>query len=215
MSWFEDPLLLVSSLPVWALPLAVFFATYAKYVAPFCPSDSVVLLAAFFAGQGAVSPWVLFLAGALGGGLGAATAFGLGHRYGQVALARAATWRGPWNLGQRSGARLAQMRDLFQRYGERLLLVNRFLIGVRSFMLYGAGTLKLRFAPSMAYAGLSHLAFLAILMALGLWGGSSWQQLLENAQHTNQQLGLLVTGAVAVWLVWMVRRAQVDSRRQA
>ena len=211
MSWIDDPLALASTLPAFALPLAVFLAVLGKYLLPPVPGDTVVLLAFFLAGHGTGNPLVLFGAATFGGLAGAALAFQIGRRYGRGAMSRMADWRGPLG-GERSKSQPARLFALFQRHGEPLLLVNRFLIGLRSFMLYGAGALRLRFVPSMIYALLSHMAFTALLATLGMWSGKSWQQLVERAQHFNQQIGLVITAIVAVWLLVSLRRSQLGER---
>lgn len=212
MAWIDDPLTLASSLPFFALPLAVFLGALGKYVLPPVPGDTVILLSFFLAGHGQGNALALFVAATLGGLVGAALAFGLGHRYGRGAMLKVAGWRVP--LGGSKGSRFqpGKLFDLFRRHGEPLLLVNRFILGLRSFMLYGAGALRLKFVPSMVYSLLSHMAFTALLATLGLWSGKSWDQLVERAQHYNQQIALAVTAVVALWLLLSLKRSQFGER---
>ncbi len=198
MPWLDDPIAVAMTLPPLAVPLLVFGSAFLEYVFPPWWGDSLVLLGFFLAAQGAASPPLVFAAAVTGSALGAAAAYGLGRRYGLALLRRMVRRR-------RSQGR-RRSRELFQRFGERVLLVNRFLPVVRGAMLYGAGAMKLRFWPAFLYTNVSNLAFMALLMWVGLLTAGSWPEVLAAAKRYNQLLGLVVLAAVGVWIVAALAR---------
>ena len=119
-------------LPFIALPILVFAASFLEYVFPPFWGDMLVLLGFFVSGRSEDGPMLVFLAALAGSTLGAATAFSLGRRFG-VGLVRRMTFR-----RRRRGTR-EKVRRLFLRFGEKILIINRFVPVVRGFFLYCAG----------------------------------------------------------------------------
>ncbi len=206
MSWFDDPVAAALTLPPLVLALFVFASACLEYIFPPYWGDMFVLLGFFLAGQGAVPVFAVFLAALIGSTLGAIIAYQLGRKYGMIVLRRIP-------LGRRRAAASDKAVQLFQRFGEKLLIVNRFLPVVRAFLLYGAGALELRFRAVMLYCFLSNLAFIGLLMWAGLWTADSWLEIQAGFRHSNQILGVVALVAVAAWVgafIWRMRRNSVS-----
>ncbi len=200
MSWIDDPVALVAAWPAFALPLFVFASAALEYVFPPYWGDMFVLLGFFLSGQGASSPWLIFAAAFTGSVVGSAVAFLLGRRYGLSIVRRVAFWR-PTGTRER-------IRRLLLRFGERFLVVNRFVPFLRGFLLYGAGGLKLRFGPAVGYSALSNFLWLTILMGVGLLTAGTWEQILAKFQHTNRLLGVAASVVVVAWILFLVLRSR-------
>ncbi len=202
MSWFDDPVAAALTLPPLVLPLFVFGSALLEYIFPPYWGDTFVLLGFFLAGQGAVSPGLVFAAALSGSILGSIAAYQLGNRYGLAVIRRLSLRR------QRAPSR-QRVRGLFQRFGEKLLIANRFLPVVRGVLLYGAGALKLRFGPAIFYCTLSNLAFISLLMWVGLWTADSWPEIQAIFRQSNRLIGVTALVLVAVALArmfWQSRR---------
>ncbi|MCP3958497.1 MAG: DedA family protein [bacterium] len=202
MSWFDDPVAAALALPPLVLPLFVFASALIEYVFPPYWGDTFMLVGFFLAGQGAMSPPVAFAAAFSGSVVGSIVAYQLGRRYGLALVRRVSARRQQVSRGR--------LRDLFRRFGKKLLMVNRFLPVVRGFLLYGAGALKLPFRPVILYCTVSNLLFVGLLMSLGLWTAGSWTEIQESFQHSNRLIGGAVLAAVAAWAavtLWRLRRA--------
>ena len=203
----DDPVTAVAALPALALllPLFVLLSGLLEYVVPPYWGDMFMLLGFFLAGQPAIDvpAWTVFVAAWAGSSLGAAIAFGLGSRFGLRVMRRVVPWRP-------SGAR-ARIRALLVRYGERFLVVNRFVPILRGLMLYGAGAVRLRFAESMAYTAVSNFAWVALLMGTGLLTAGSWDEILASFRHTYQVLGAAFGAGVLAWLAWILWRLRLRS----
>ncbi len=205
MTWLDDPLGLALTLPPLALALFVFGSALLEYVFPPYWGDTFVLLGFFLAGQGAAPPAAIFGAAVAGSVAGSIVAYRLGERYGLAVMRRVSP--------RRQGSR-KRVLELFQRFGERLLLVNRFLPVVRGVLLYGAGALELRFRPVLFYCTLSNLAFIGLLMWAGLWTAGSWAEIQAGFERSNRLLGVVALAAVAVWLGVSLWRRGIGSRRR-
>ncbi len=193
MSWLEDPVAAAMLLPPFLVPLLVFASALLEYIFPPWWGDTLILLGFFLAAQGGASPLWIFAAAVSGSMLGSMAAYELGRRYGMSIVKRIVRQR-------RRSASWERTRELFRRFGERVLVLNRFLPFVRGVMLYGAGALRLRFWPTFVYCGVSNLAFVTLLMWLGFVTSGSWELLVEAAGDASRWLGF---GALAIIILWV------------
>src|SRR4030095_942511 len=122
----------------WIGLLLVAALAWLEYVFPPSPGDSAMLLACFLAGAGSLARSGADAACLLGSVAGALTAYALGARLGRSYF----FLRSEWAKGE-----LSRFERGLQRFGPRLLVVNRFLPGVRGVFLYGAGIGRLPFRP--------------------------------------------------------------------
>ena len=203
MLGFDDPAAAVLALPAFVLPVFVLLSAALEYVVPPYFGDTVVLLAFFLAGQGAASPVVVFVVAVVGSCLGAALAFELGRRYG-VSVMRRVTFKYRRRRSRR------RMQRLLERFGEKVLISNRFLLVARGFMLFGAGMIRLRFLPSMGYTALSNVAWTGFLMGVGLLTAGTWEQIRESFYQFNRLVGVVTSAAFVVFLFWLWIRSQSD-----
>ena len=201
MSWLEDPAAVVAHWPLFALPLLVALAAFLKYVVPPFPGDSVMLVGFFLSAHGGSPIWTIALGAFLGGLAGAAGAFQLGRHLGTPVLDR---------LEQRGGKRVPveKMRQLFQTFGEKALLLNRFLPIVRSFMLYAAGASGLRRGPAIFWSAGSNLLFTLLLAFVGHNVSASWPEIVALFKSVGRGAGALALGLLAAFLLlrWLLRR---------
>lgn len=205
MSWLQDPAALVAHWPLMALPFLVGFAAFAKYVVPPFPGDSVMLVGFFLSAHGGSPAWTIVLGACCGGLLGAACAFYLGRRLGMPLLAR---------IEQRSSRKLPieKLRQLFRTFGEKSLLLNRFLPILRSFMLYAAGASGLRAGPSIFWSAWSNLFFALLLALIGHNVSASWPEIVALFQNVGRGAGLAALAALVLAVLasklWRLRQKE-------
>lgn len=148
------------------LLLVALFA-WLEYVFPPSPGDSTMLFAFFLAGQGVLSLPAVAVAALAGSVLGAMTAYAIGARLGRGYFFLRSAW---------ARDELRRIEGWFARRGARLLLVNRFLPGVRGFFLYAAGIGRLGLRPALVYSTASNVLWVALLAWGGMNLGSSWEE---------------------------------------
>jgi len=203
MTWLEDYFALALTLSPVALTSIVFVSAWLELVFPPYFGDSVMLFGFFLAGQGVASPAEVFIAAVSGSILGSVVAFLLGERFGPSILGHLS-----WKKKRLEAP--TRLRRLFEKYGETVLVVNRFIPFFRNFMIYGAGAFRLRLLPSMVANTVSIVAFVSMLMAIGLWTAGSWAEIQATFQQTLARMGVLVMLAISALVVLALRRSQSE-----
>ncbi len=200
MSWLNDPATALIALPPLALGIFVFSSALLEYLFPPYWGDTFVLLGFFLAGQGAVAPAAIFATATAGSVLGSLAAYYLGRRYGMAVTHRV------FPKHRRLPSR-QRIQSLFERFGDKLLLVNRFLPVVRGVMLYAVGAMRLPLRTVLVYCTLSNLAFISLLMWAGLWTADSWAGIQQAFRQSNSWLAGAAVTVICLWLasIWWRR----------
>ena len=201
--WFDQPVETIAALPAFMLPLIVFASAALEYVIPPYWGDTLILVGFYLAGEGAVSMATVFLAALAGSCVGALISYQLGYRFG-LAMTR-------WVTFERQRRKLESLQEMLAQAGERALAVNRFVPVIRGLFLYGAGATGLRFKQSMLYAGLSNLAWTALLMAVGVLTAGAWDQLMGNFQYYSRLIGGGLLGLAGLWCLGTLWRGRTGS----
>lgn len=187
----------------WA-PVVLFMATFVEHVFPPFPGDVLVVLGAWYAVQGELS-WPLLL---LYGTAGAVAGAWVDYRVG--------AWLGH-RLDLRGGrsrllptARLEAFEAAYRRWGLWLVVLNRFMPGIRAFLFLAAGASGLPARRVVALGALSALAWNALLLLAGSVLAHNVDELVTLVDRYMRVAGT----ALAVALLLLVGRA-LWKRRQA
>ncbi|MEE9219003.1 MAG: DedA family protein [Acidobacteriota bacterium] len=183
---------------VWLAFAVLFMAGLLEYLFPPVPGDTTMLLGFFLVGRGELPLWLAFSACFLGCTVGALLAYGLGARLGQKYFFL--------RRSRRAGSMRAVLERWFDRYGARVLMVNRFLPGVRAFFLFLAGMRRLPLGEVLLYCTISNLALLILFAFLGTQLGENWQHVRSSFRSIFLGAGLLLLGGVITWLVIVLRQ---------
>lgn len=209
----HDAVTFLTATHPWLLWLLLFASAVVEYVFPPFPGDTVTLAGAVLVTAYGVSAPAVLAAVLAGGLVGCAADYGLG------VLAARGTWPGAhrWWVVRRAREGAESAARAFARHGEVLIVVNRFLPGVRAFLFVAAGMAGMRFGKVMFYATLSALAWNALLLAAGMAVGARWED-LERLFKTYQSVLWGVLAAVVLVLVarwaWCRRRRAGPPSRQ-
>lgn len=183
----------------WPGLLLVATLAWLEYVFPPSPGDSAMLLACFLAGAGSLPKGGTWAACFLGSVAGAMTAYALGARLGRSYF----FLRSEWAKGE-----LAKFERGVERFGPRLLAVNRFLPGVRGVFLYGAGIGRLPFKPVLIWSSLGNLLWCSMIAWAGTSFGTSWDEVQGIFRRYVWGIGILL----AIYVVWGYVRARRRAR---
>jgi membrane protein DedA with SNARE-associated domain len=198
----EDSLMLQT---VWQTFLHwVYAAGYPGVTAAMCleglgvpfPGDAVMAFYGFLAAQGHFSFFTLWIAASFGCFLGSLFAFWIGRRYGLPFLLR---------FGRLALVRAEQIRQterFSRRYGIHILLVGRFLPGVRTLSSYFAAIGGMSWPRFLCYSLLGFLAWCFLWVGLGYYLGEHWREL---AQMINRFL-LWLTAGLILFLTFVLGR---------
>jgi membrane protein DedA with SNARE-associated domain len=177
--------------PAAGLLLVVLMA-WLEYVVPPVPGDTTILLGFFLAGLELLSLPAVAAASLAGSVAGALTAWWIGRRAGGSYF----LLRSRWARGE-----MDRLRDAFARHGARLLLLNRFLPGVRGLFLYAAGGGGIPLRPVLIWSTASNLLWIALVGFAGLRLGSSWEEVRQMFRRYVWLVAIAVTAYLVVTVV--------------
>jgi membrane protein DedA with SNARE-associated domain len=132
---------------------------------------------------------------------GALTAYGLGGRAGRAYFFLRSRW---------ARRELERLHTAFARYGPRLLLLNRFLPGIRGLFLFAAGGGRVALRPVLIWSTASNVLWIALIGFVGVRIGSSWEEVRGLFRRYVWVVGIAVT----VYLVTSIARQRARIRRE-
>jgi len=153
--------------PLWPIYVFLGVASMVKYVLPFLPGDTLMLVALFWIGMKAGSWPVAVLAVTVGGFLGAVITFDWGVRAGRAGRKRI----------KGIGSVAVSVQPMLRRWGWWPLLFNRFVPYVRPFLFPAAGMLDMKRKPVYISAFIGNVLFGIILAAIGYSAGRRYARL--------------------------------------
>ena len=189
--------------------LAVFFVLMLCGFGIPIPADVTLVAGGVISGLGYTDVHIMAVVGMAGVLAGDGIMFLLGRHYGDRLLRFKPVAR------LLNPKRYAQVQQKFDRYGNRVLFVARFLPGLRSPMFLAAGmSRKISFWRWLAMDGLAAALSVPVWVYLGDFGAENKDWLLKQIHRF--QFGLyavcLIGGAWLGWRMWRKRR-QLLARR--
>ncbi len=163
------------------------------------PEDVSIITGGYLAHLGVVSPQKILLvcfSAVLGGDL---IAFSLGRYFGRRILTT--------NFARRflTARKQLRVRAYFRKYGSKVILIGRFLPGLRSSIFFSAGMLHVRPAVFLLWDSLAALVSVPTLVYLAFYFGGEIDVVVAWARRS--EYGFLAVGVVAAtFIVWRVRR---------
>ncbi len=168
------------------------------------------MLAAMGPPKGVDSLPLMMIVGLLGILVGDSIIFKAGNDYGDALLN---TW-----IGKHIPAkRVDETRELFRKHGPKLIMVARFIPGLRAVTYFVAGTSHIRYFVFLTYDGIAALVSAPLWVYLGYWAGKN--HALKRVHQIAKQFQFTLLGILAVvglfflvrWLLQRKREAQARS----
>lgn len=174
-------------------------------VFPPIPSELVMPLAGFFAGEGKFTFAGVWIAGTLGSVLGAVILYYIGAWANSSILRFMIDRYGRW-LGI-SNDHLDRALGVFGKYGEVIVFVGRLVPVIRSVISIPAGMHRMHFGKFLAYTTAGSAIWTGALAYAGLILGQNWSQVLGFLKtYQNATLVALAGGFALFITVIVVRR---------
>jgi membrane protein DedA with SNARE-associated domain len=191
----EDFLRLAVALGPFWFYLFIFLSGVVENLFPPYPGDTVTFIGGYLAGTGLLAFPLVFLSASLGCLAGAMVLYVLGKSKGRAIFLR--------NKGQVfNQARLERMETWFRRYGEKMLILSRFLAGVRSVVALTAGVGNVKIQKMTGYTLVSILLWNGIILFSAFKIQENWREILEIIQVYNK---VVLTLVILIGIVWLVR----------
>ncbi|MBF9129385.1 DedA family protein [Plantactinospora sp. S1510] len=178
-------------------------------VIPPVPSEIVLAMAGYLAGEGRMNVFLVVLAATAGSVLGALALYWLGAALGEDRLKR---WLDRLPLVDTDD--LERADRWFERYGSWAVLFGRMIPVVRSLVSVPAGANRMPMGRFLALTTLGSGLWNAIFVGLGFALGSQWQQIDRYASFFDYGLLAIFVTMIAVWAV-RKRRKRLRQRRTA
>ena len=173
------------------------------------PGETVLILGAVYAGAGRLSVVLVGVLGFLGAVIGDNIGFAIGHFGGRA-------------LAERYGRyifltpeRLDKATSFFERHGGKVIIVARFIEGLRQANGIIAGTTGMHWARFLAFNAIGAALWVGVWTSLGYFSGSHINTIYNAAVRSSTYLGVAVGALLLAIIARRVIRARARRAEQA
>jgi len=174
--------------------LAIFAVLVACGLGVPLPEDVSLILGGFLVWRGAAHLWGMVATGFLGILVGDSLIYLAGKRVGL----RIRTGHG-WLARVVTPSRRILVEGLFARHGEKLVIVARFMPGVRAVAYFIAGSAGMPYPRFICFDGLAALASAPLFVLLGYRFGKQFQQVIELTKRYQLIAVGILLATVLLW----------------
>ena len=191
--------------------IGVFFMIVLENIFPPIPSEAILPLAGFLAGEGRFwLPWVIVAATA-GAVVGALILYYVAYAIGEHRVRWLVDRYGKWFAV--SGKDLDTADAWFDRHGNTAVFLCRMVPIVRSIVSLPAGLRRMPLVPFILYTALGSGLWNSLLIILGWWLGDNWEEVGVVLDYIEKPLYVLVVLGV-LFFIWY-RKFSPAARRAA
>ncbi|XID92608.1 DedA family protein [Paenibacillaceae bacterium WGS1546] len=142
-----------------------------------------------------------------GAALGFTITYLLGYKLGMPLIER----YGKWLFLKPSLVEKTQA--YYDKYGNKLLLVCFFVPGVRQFIGYFIGIIRVPYRTIWLYGYAGIAAWTAVFIGVGYIFGERWQAMFALLEHYLKVVAVCLAGALLIWLLLKGIRAAAAKKR--
>ncbi|MBC8374958.1 MAG: DedA family protein [FCB group bacterium] len=184
----------IEQAPPWLVFVTVFLASYIENIFPPVPGDTILLFGAYLVGRGDLSFATAMVTTLLGSVLGFLTLYIAGYKYGRgFFYSKQQTWFSPNSI--------QRVEVLFEKWGYKVVLINRFLAGLRSVIGLFSGIGKLNIWKVIVLSTISSLLWNGTLIWLGSTIGENWEQIGVYLKRYNTTVTILLLIVLSAFLI--------------
>ncbi|GAB2960654.1 DedA family protein [Micromonospora polyrhachis] len=170
-------------------------------IVPPIPSEIVLAMGGYLAGEGRINVFLVVLAATAGSVLGALALYWLGAKLGEDRLKR---WLDRIPLVESDD--LTKADRWFERYGRWAVLFGRMVPVVRSLVSVPAGADRMPIGQFLALTALGSGIWNSLFVGLGYALGSRWEQAERYSSWFDYGILLLFVVMIGTWVVKRLRR---------
>ena len=186
--------------PPGVIYFLLFCGAFMENVVPPIPGDTLIVFGAYLAGIGMIGVVPAYLAMWAGSSLGCLLVYGVAYLKGREIL----LWL---KLRWLTGEHLDRTERLFGRYGDRVVILNRFLPTVRAFVGIVAGLSRMHPLRMALLVLLATFLWNSLLVYFGFTVGENWQRVVGVLRTYNRVVFISMAAAIAVYWFWHRRRS--------
>jgi membrane protein DedA with SNARE-associated domain len=164
------------------------------------PGETTLILGAVYAGAGRLNIWLVVLLGFLGAVVGDNIGFAIGHFGGRRLVER---------FGRYiflTPERLNKTTDFFERHGGKIIVVARFIEGLRQANGIIAGISGMHWARFLAFNALGAALWVGVWTSIGYFSGNNIDSIYRTATRYSTYFAIAFGVLVLAWIVRRVYR---------
>jgi membrane protein DedA with SNARE-associated domain len=177
--------------PLWAY-FILFISAFIENIFPPIPGDTVTVFGAYLVGRGLLSFWGVWISTTLGSIAGFMAIFAIAYWIEWKIIEK---YRPKWV----EKSKIDRVEQWFRRYGYWVILVNRFLSGIRSIISLVAGLSKLNSILVFLLALISCIVWNGALIGMGEILGENWELISHFLLLYNRIVIIVVVTAVVIF----------------
>ncbi|MGY0489454.1 DedA family protein [Streptomyces sp. WG-D5] len=179
-------------------------------VFPPLPSEIILPLTGFAAGQGVISLFAALFWTTLGSVVGAAVLYWVGALVGRERLY--AIWA---KLPLVKASDLERTEEWFAKHGTKAVFLGRMVPIFRSLISVPAGLERMRLPTFLALTGLGALMWNTVLVMSGYWLGDQWDKVGDYVGVISKAVLVVVVLALAFYIVVRLRSRDTAQHRSS
>lgn len=199
---FEEILQYLATKQAVTIYIILAISAYIENVFPPWPSDTMLLVGAFLAGRGELSYLSLYLCVIIGGLAGTMTLYYIGNKKGRSFFEK-------YDKYYFKIENMQKIEKWFDKWGNLLLIVSRFLAGIRSVVAITAGIGNVPVSRMTVFSLISFCLWYAVLIGGMYLLKSNWMKLVEVIKSYNIILIVASAIVVTVWLFIIYKRSGI------
>lgn len=176
------------------------------------PGETILILGAVYAGTGRLSIWLVGLLGFLAAIAGDNIGFAIGHFGGRALVER---------FGRYvflTKERLDKTTDFFERRGGWIIIVARFIEGLRQANGIIAGISGMHWATFLAFNTIGAALWVAVWTSVGYFAGDNITSIYNAISHYTLYVVIAIVVLILAWIgrrVWRKRKERAAAPAKA
>ena len=181
----------------------LFLGAFMENITPPIPGDTLIVFGAYLAGLGVIRVWPAYLAMWAGSALGCLLVYALAYWKGRAFFLHL-------DLKFLTEKHIDAAAHLFARYGDKVIIFNRFLPTVRAFVGIVAGIYRMHPLRMAIYVLIGTFLWNSLLVYFGLMVGENWAFVIEVMNAYNRVvIGLMVAAGIAFY-IWYRKKKKAE-----
>ena len=164
------------------------------------PGETLLILGAVYAGAGRLNVFLVALIGFLAAVLGDNIGFGIGHFGGRPLVER----YGRYIL--LTPERIEKTTVFFERHGGKIIIIARFVEGLRQANGIIAGISGLHWAKFIVFNMIGAALWVAVWVSIGYFSGSHIDSIYNTAARYSTYLAIAVVLLILAWIARVLWR---------
>jgi membrane protein DedA with SNARE-associated domain len=190
----QDIVYFIGTLDPTYVYLTLFFFSFIENIFPPSPSDIVIVVGSTLIANTPAGFIPILLITSIGSATGFIVMYFIGEFLGEKLLRKG-------KLKFIKQESLAKADIWFNKYGYKLILINRFIPGTRAVISFFSGVHKLKPLPTFFYAAVSSFVWNALLIWLGIFLGKN-VSMIDQYLDTYSNIILIITSVIVVYFLY-------------